>query len=70
MDDAKGSETDALKETSLSANQDKSEMKRMAWEVEDHNGSDSDPIRGGPMEMSIVIFELASMEIWTFLLRF
>ncbi|XP_022885757.1 alpha-mannosidase-like isoform X4 [Olea europaea var. sylvestris] len=60
----------ALKETSLSANQDKSEMKRMTWEVEGQNGNDPDPIRGGPMDMSTLIVELGPMEIRTFLLRF
>ncbi|XP_022885749.1 alpha-mannosidase-like [Olea europaea var. sylvestris] len=60
----------ALKETSLSANQDRSEMKRMTWKVEGQNGSDPNPIRGGPVYMSSLIVELGPMEIRTFLLRF
>ncbi|KAL2520356.1 Glycosyl hydrolase family 38 protein [Forsythia ovata] len=60
----------AIKETSLSANQDKSGMKRTTWQVEGENGSNSDPIRAGPVNMSSLIVELGPMEIRTFVLRF
>ncbi|KAM5546803.1 alpha-mannosidase [Rosa sericea] len=58
-----------VKEMSLSANQDKSEMKRMEWKVE---GNDTEPIpvRGGPVNNSTLLVELGPMEIRTFLLKF
>lgn len=60
-----------LKETSLSANQDKSEMKKMTWTIE---GDDSEhnpaPVRGGPVDNTTLIVELGPMEVRTFLLRF
>ncbi|KAH0971088.1 hypothetical protein GBA52_023244 [Prunus armeniaca] len=36
-----------VKEVSLSANQEKSEMKKMTWKVEGDNGDEPTPIRGG-----------------------
>nr|GMC96915.1 alpha-mannosidase-like isoform X5 [Ipomoea batatas] len=60
----------AVKEMSLSANQLKSEMKRMSWKVEGDKGKDPTPIRGGPVDMSSLIVELGPMEIRTFLLSF
>ncbi|KAL8046895.1 hypothetical protein ABFX02_08G203600 [Erythranthe guttata] len=61
-----------VKETSLSANQDKSEMKRKTWKVEgkSESGEPFAPIRGGPLDKSSLVVELASMEIRTFILTF
>ncbi|KAF2291944.1 hypothetical protein GH714_042286 [Hevea brasiliensis] len=59
-----------LKEMSLSANQYKSEMKRMTWKVEGENGDQSSPVRGGPVDSSTFVVELGPMEIRTFLLKF
>ncbi|XP_075514635.1 alpha-mannosidase-like isoform X1 [Primulina tabacum] len=67
-----GEKIKTLKETSLSANQDKSEMMRMTWEVKDKVGAEATaaPIRGGPVDMSSLTVELGPMEIRTFLLTF
>lgn len=59
-----------IKEMSLSANQDKSAMKKMGWNVEGNNGSAPAPIKGGPVNASMLIVELGPMEIRTFLLKF
>ncbi|KAM7524053.1 hypothetical protein LguiA_013955 [Lonicera macranthoides] len=59
-----------IKETSLSANQDKSAMKTMAWKVEGDNGGAPAPMKGGPVNASTLIVELGPMEIRTFLLKF
>ncbi|KAL6220713.1 hypothetical protein ACLB2K_008469 [Fragaria x ananassa] len=59
-----------VKEVSLSANQDKSEMKRMEWKVEGINNTEPIPVRGGPVNNSTLVFELGPMEIRTFLLKF
>ncbi|KAK8963513.1 hypothetical protein KSP40_PGU009537 [Platanthera guangdongensis] len=59
-----------VKETSLSANQDKSEMKKMNWRVEGDGADHPAPVKGGPVDMSTFIVELGPMEIRTFLLRF
>lgn len=62
-----------IKETSLSANQEKSEMKQLKWRVE---GEDSDnveehiPLRGRPVDRATLIVELGPMEIRTLLLKF
>ncbi|XP_065878409.1 alpha-mannosidase isoform X2 [Euphorbia lathyris] len=61
------------KEMSLSANQEKSEMKKMKWKVEGDtgNGNETSPyIRGGTVDISSLIVELGPMEIRTFLLKF
>ena len=63
-------QTKELKEVSLSANQDKSEMKRMTWKVEGSSGEEPTPIRGGPLNSSSLVVELGPMEIRTFLLKF
>ncbi|KAK3005175.1 hypothetical protein RJ639_016343 [Escallonia herrerae] len=60
----------AVTETSLSANQDKSEMKRMAWKVEGDSGGEPAPVKGGPLDNSTLIVELGPMEIRTLLLSF
>lgn len=63
-----------IKETSLSANQDKSQMKRLNWRVEGDKttgGTDETaPIKGGSVDPSTLIVELGPMEIRTFLLGF
>ncbi|KAA8547521.1 hypothetical protein F0562_003950 [Nyssa sinensis] len=59
-----------VKEMSLSANQDKSEMKRMTWKVEGDSGGEPGVIRGGPFNNSTFVVELGPMEIRTFLLKF
>ncbi|KAJ0974238.1 hypothetical protein J5N97_016203 [Dioscorea zingiberensis] len=60
----------SLTETSLSANQNKSEMKRMNWRVEGDTGDSPTPMRGGPVSNATLIVELGPMEIRTFLLAF
>lgn len=59
-----------IKETNLSANQDKWEMRRLKWNVEGENGEEPSPIRGDPVSNSTLIVELGPMEIRTFLLKF
>ena len=59
-----------LKEVSLSANQEKSKMKKMIWKVEGDNKQEPQAVRGGPVNMSDFIVELGPMEIRTFLLKF
>ncbi|XP_024975832.1 alpha-mannosidase [Cynara cardunculus var. scolymus] len=58
-----------ITETSLSANQDKSVIKRMPWKVEGGSGSESAPIRGGRLDPSALVVELGPMEIRTFILQ-
>ncbi|KZV46140.1 Fatty acid hydroxylase superfamily isoform 2 [Dorcoceras hygrometricum] len=68
-----GKKIKMIKETSLSANQAKSEMKRMTWVVKDEFGAEAAaaaPIRGGPVDMSSLTVELGPMEVRTFLLTF
>ncbi|KAK8946236.1 hypothetical protein KSP40_PGU019060 [Platanthera guangdongensis] len=58
-------------ETSLSANQNKAEMKKKNWRVEGENETNHPaPLRGGPLNNSTLIVELGPMEIRTFLLTF
>ncbi|GJY42435.1 alpha-mannosidase [Tanacetum coccineum] len=59
----------AIKETSLSANQDKSAIKRMPWKVEGGSGTEPAAVRGGPIDPSALIVELGPMEIRTFILQ-
>ncbi|KAK2632576.1 hypothetical protein EUGRSUZ_L01376 [Eucalyptus grandis] len=59
-----------VKEMSLSANQEKSEMKRMTWKVEGEAAAEPTPLRGGPVDVLDLIVELGPMEIRTFLLKF
>ncbi|CAK9169891.1 unnamed protein product [Ilex paraguariensis] len=59
-----------VKEMSLSANQEKSEMKRLTWKVKGDSGGEPAPVRGGPVDSSALIVELSPMEIRTFLLKF
>ncbi|XAR73763.1 Alpha-mannosidase [Bertholletia excelsa] len=59
-----------IKEMSLSANQEKSQMKNMNWKVEGDKGGEAAPVRGGPVDKSTLVVELGPMEIRTFLLTF
>lgn len=59
-----------LKEMSLSANQEKLEMKKITWKVEGESGKTHSPVRGGPLDASTLVVELGPMEIRTFLLKF
>ncbi|XP_071696222.1 alpha-mannosidase-like [Rutidosis leptorrhynchoides] len=52
-----------IKETSLSANQDKSTIKRMPWKVDSGNGIEPPMIKGGPVDPSALVVELGPMEI-------
>lgn len=66
----RGIQIKAIKETSLSANQGKNEMKKMSWNIEHDTGSEYAPIRGGPVGMSSLAVELGPMEIRTFVVIF
>ncbi|KAH9710935.1 putative alpha-mannosidase [Citrus sinensis] len=66
----KGKSIKQLKEMSLSANQEKLEMKKMTWKVEGESGKTHSPVRGGPVDASTLVVELGPMEIRTFLLKF
>lgn len=60
-----------VEEKSLSANQNKAEMKKTNWRVEgDSETSHPAPLRGGPLNNSALIVELGPMEIRTFSLTF
>ncbi|CAA7056988.1 unnamed protein product [Microthlaspi erraticum] len=61
-----------VKEMSLAATQEKDKMKeKMKWKVEtDPQQASSPPLRGGPLDKSALVVELAPMEIRTFLLQF
>ncbi|KAI3712813.1 hypothetical protein L1987_71379 [Smallanthus sonchifolius] len=58
-----------IKETSLSANQDKSTIKKLPWKVVGGNGSEPPTVRGGPVDPSALVVELGPMEIRTFILQ-
>ncbi|KAL9245638.1 hypothetical protein vseg_019263 [Gypsophila vaccaria] len=61
-----------LKEMSLSANQEKSKMRRLEWRVEgdETNVGETTPLRGGPVNGLTLVVELGPMEIRTFVLKF
>ncbi|KAK7360218.1 hypothetical protein VNO77_02200 [Canavalia gladiata] len=59
-----------LKEVNLSANQDKSEIKKMKWNVEGDKGQEPQAVRGSPVSNADFVIELGPMEIRTFLLKF
>lgn len=59
-----------IKEMSLSTNQEKSEMTKKTWKVEDDSGEEPTPLKGGPVDNSTLVVELGPMEIRTFLLKF
>lgn len=58
-----------IKETSLSANQDKSAIKKMPWKVEGVSGSEPATVRGGPVDPLALVVEMGPMEIRTFILQ-
>ncbi|XP_066387205.1 alpha-mannosidase-like isoform X5 [Miscanthus floridulus] len=57
-------------ETNLSANQKKSEMKKLNWRVTGDTESGLAPVKGGPVDSRALVVELGPMEIRTFLLKF
>lgn len=60
-----------LRETNLSANQNKTNMKKMKWRTEGDVGTVSAPIiRGSPVDNTTLVVELGPMEIRTFLIKF
>ena len=60
-----------ITETSLSANQERATMekKRLKWKVQGPPPKE-DVVRGGPVDPSKLIVELAPMEIRTFVISF
>jgi alpha-mannosidase len=59
-----------LTETNLSANQKKSEMRKLIWRVVGDTESGPAPIIGGPVDSQALVVELGPMEIRTFSLKF
>jgi hypothetical protein len=61
-----------LTETSLSANQERAETekKRLVWEAEGSSTQEPKVVRGGPIDLSTLVVELAPMEIRTFIIDF
>ncbi|KAL0380291.1 UNVERIFIED_CONTAM: Alpha-mannosidase [Sesamum angustifolium] len=61
-----------VKETSLSANQERAEMerKRLSWKVEGSNAKQETFSKGGPVDPVKLVVELAPMEIRTFIIDF
>ncbi|KAK6127824.1 hypothetical protein DH2020_038426 [Rehmannia glutinosa] len=61
-----------IKETSLSANQEREEMekKRLSWKVEGSDTKQDTDLRGGPVDPVKLVVELAPMEIRTFIINF
>eukprot|EP01018_Ginkgo_biloba_P019262 Gb_36492 [translate_table: standard] len=59
-----------VKEMSLSANQEKSKIKKLKWKILGKNLSDNVGVRGGPVDGNEMVVELGPMEIRTFLLEF
>ncbi|RLN15696.1 alpha-mannosidase-like [Panicum miliaceum] len=59
-----------LTETNLSANQKKSDMKKLNWKVVGDTDSGLTPLKGGPVDSQALVVELGPMEIRTFLLKF
>ena len=62
-----------ITETSLSANQERTEMerKRLVWKVEG-SSEEEEPkvVRGGPFDPAKLVVNLAPMEIRTFIIEF
>ncbi|KAL5557535.1 hypothetical protein UlMin_039771 [Ulmus minor] len=58
-----------VSETSLSANQEKSNIKKLEWKVEG-GGEEPAPLKGGLVSNSSLVVELGPLEIRTFLLKF
>ncbi|KAL0397205.1 UNVERIFIED_CONTAM: putative alpha-mannosidase [Sesamum calycinum] len=65
-------EINNVKETSLSANQERAEMerKRLSWKVEGSNAKQETVSKGGPVDPVELVVELAPMEIRTFIVDF
>ncbi|KAJ6358612.1 hypothetical protein OIU76_000348 [Salix suchowensis] len=61
-----------ITETSLSANQERVEMekKRLVWKVEGSSGEEPRVARGGPIDPTTLVVQLAPMEIRTFHITF
>ncbi|XP_042025664.1 alpha-mannosidase isoform X1 [Salvia splendens] len=62
-----------IRETSLTANQDKSEMKRTTWQVEgtaQNEAAAPAPTRGASVDAATLLVQVAPMEIRTFILTF
>ncbi|KZV21769.1 alpha-mannosidase [Dorcoceras hygrometricum] len=61
-----------IRETSLSANQERGEMekKRLSWKVEGGSNKQDPGPRGGPVHPTELVVELAPMEIRTFIIDF
>lgn len=61
-----------LAETSSSANQERAETekKRLVWEAEGSSTQEPKVVRGGPIDPSTSVVELAPMEIRTFIIDF
>ncbi|XP_075661819.1 putative alpha-mannosidase At5g13980 [Castanea sativa] len=63
-----------ITETSLSANQERTEMerKRLVWKVEGSSEEEEEPkvLRGGPIDPAKLVVNLAPMEIRTFIIEF
>ena len=59
-----------LTETNLSANQKKSEMKKLNWKVVGETENGSALVKGGPVDSQALVIELGPMEIRTFLMKF
>ncbi|CBI17352.3 unnamed protein product, partial [Vitis vinifera] len=47
-----------IKEMSLSTNQEKSEMTKKTWKVEDDSGEEPTPLKGGPVDNSTLVVEV------------
>ncbi|KAK9278049.1 hypothetical protein L1049_027607 [Liquidambar formosana] len=61
-----------IAEMSLSANQERAEMemKRLVWKVEGSSPEEPKVSRGGPVDSTKLVVELAPMEIRTFIINF
>ncbi|KAI4339645.1 hypothetical protein MLD38_024562 [Melastoma candidum] len=66
-----GKQIGKVSEMSLSANQERSEMekKRLVWQVEGEKGEDGQVLRGGPIDPTILVVDIAPMEIRTFVVQ-
>ncbi|KAH7577125.1 hypothetical protein JRO89_XS01G0209100 [Xanthoceras sorbifolium] len=67
-----GKKIGKVTEMSLSANQERTvmEKKRLVWKVEGSSKHESKVVRGGPVDPTKLIIELAPMEIRTFVIDF
>ncbi|CAM0955335.1 unnamed protein product [Alopecurus aequalis] len=58
-----------LTETNMSANQKKSEMRKLNWRVVGDTETGPAPVTGGPVDSKVLVVELGPMEIRTFSLK-